>query len=389
MRGTIRTLAVSAMAAFLIAFGAPGLSAQAGDEAKPVQETQTAAPAQDTIPDKSYKSWSPMPIVMYDTDIGFGFGGKVKFVDFLKHKESFDLILFQSLKNGGWTENWYVFTFSIPDFEIRQNRRYGLSFDLKAEYDKYLHYSYYGTGRYSSKDDDTVFSHAMSMLQLTLGRGFSPRFVAELSYALRWLEYSNVEDLRPFTDLLRRFGKQFSPFASLAARYDTSNSQIHPTRGIRLLFQDDLAVGSSDAKFNRMTFDFRNYITIFGEKDVFAYRGLFQWISGDKIPYFDLSSLGGGTLLNTMRGYPLHRFMDKAKFLANIEYRFPIWWRLGGNVFIDAGTVGSSLAKLDFGHLALDYGVGLRFYLNDFCVRVDTGFSEEGMGLYFNFGHIF
>jgi hypothetical protein len=31
----------------------------------------------------------------------------------------------------------------------------------------------------------------------------------------------------------------------------------------------------------------------------------------------------------------------------------------------------------------------LRIYLPDFVVRVDVGFSKEGMGLYFNFGHIF
>ena len=35
------------------------------------------------IPDKSYKSWSPMPILMFDNDIGVGYGGKIKFVDFL------------------------------------------------------------------------------------------------------------------------------------------------------------------------------------------------------------------------------------------------------------------------------------------------------------------
>jgi len=345
--------------------------------------------AQDTIPEKSYKSWSPMPIVMYDTDIGFGFGGKVKLVDFLKKKESFDLILFQALKNGGWTENWYVFTFSIPDFEIRQSRRYGSSFDVKAEYDKYLHYSFYGTGPGSSKDDETIFSHSMKSLQLTFGHGFSPQFVVEAGYSIRQLQYSNVEDNKPFTEALRAFGKQFAPYATLAARYDTSDSQIHPTRGIRLLFQDDIALGSSEAKFNRMTFDFRNYIRIFGEKDVFAYRALFQSVSGGKIPFFDLASLGGGTLMNTMRGYAINRFLDKAKFLTNVEYRFPVWWRLGGNVFIDAGTVGSSLGRLDFGRLASNVGAGLRFYLPDFVVRVDIASSKEGMGLYFNFGHIF
>ena len=348
-----------------------------------------AAPAQDTIPDRSYKSWSPMPIVMYDSDIGFGFGGKVKFVDFLKAKESFDLILFQATKDKKWMENWYVFTFSIPDFEIRQGRRYGLSFDLKAEYDKYLHFSYYGLGRGSSKDDETIFAHAMKSIQFTFGMGISPTFVAEVGYNLRWLEYSDVTPERPFTEVLQRFGSQYAPYATMSIRYDTSDSQIHPTRGIRVLLQDDIAMGSKDASFNRLTFDFRNYRLVFGEKDVFAWRALFQSVTGDRIPYFDHASLGGGTLMNSMRGYAINRFMDRAKFLAIAEYRFPLLWRLGGNVFVDAGTVGPSLGNLRFGKMAVDYGAGLRLYLPDFVVRVDVGFSNEGMGLYFNFGHIF
>ncbi len=117
------------------------------------------------IPEKSYKSWSPMPIIMYDGDIGVGYGGKLKLVDFLGWKESFDLILFNSSKG----ERWYVFTFSLPDIEIRQGRTYPISVDVKAEYDKYLKYTYYGVGPDASKDDRTTFTHTTKTLQLTLG----------------------------------------------------------------------------------------------------------------------------------------------------------------------------------------------------------------------------
>ena len=94
---THKYLLAFVLALSVLAFGPVGL---AGQDAKTAQDTPPAQqPAQDTIPDRSYKSWSPMPIVMYDTDIGFGFGGKVKFVDFLKMKESFDLIVFQAIKD--------------------------------------------------------------------------------------------------------------------------------------------------------------------------------------------------------------------------------------------------------------------------------------------------
>jgi len=350
-----------------------------------------ALSAQDTtIAPGSYKSFSPFPIVMYDTDIGFGYGGRVKFVDYLGKKESLDLILFNSTKG----ERWYVFTFSIPDFEIRQGKRYGLSFDLKAEYDKYLNYSFYGLGPGTPETNETLLTHETVNLPLTFGRGLTPHLVVEAAYAFRWLKYTDPRE-GPFQDeiaALAARGRFFAPYLTFALRYDTSDSQIHPTRGVRLILQDDWSgkfMGSSAAAFNRLTVDLRKYQRVFGAKDVFAVRALAQYVAGDNIPLFDHASLGGGGVNTAMRGYPLNRFLDKGKFLVNAEYRFPIIWRLGGNVFADAGTVWPSLREIDLGKTALDAGVGLRFYMPDFVVRVDVAWSGEGMGLYFNFGQIF
>jgi outer membrane protein assembly factor BamA len=73
----------------------------------------------------------------------------------------------------------------------------------------------------------------------------------------------------------------------------------------------------------------------------------------------------------------------------NTEYRFPLWGRIGGNVFIDAGCVWPSLKKIKLKSSAVDVGWGLRYYLKNFLARFDMGFSKEGTGIYFNFGHIF
>lgn len=337
---------------------------------------------------QSFKSLSVFPILMYDTDIGVGYGGKAKFVDYLRQKESFDLIVFNSSKG----ERWYVFTFSILDPEIRQSKKYDLSFDLKWEYDRYLKYLFYGIGSGSKKADQTEYSFTTNSLLLTFSRGFTPQIVLEASYAIRDFDYSQVAQDKPFSEILNRQGSRFSPFVSLALRYDTSDSQIHPTRGLRLLFQADVAsrpLLNRNANFVRMTIDFRKFLLVFGEKDVVAFRALVQGISGSSIPLADYSVLGGGGIMNAMRGYKLNRFVDKGKFLFNAEYRFPIVWRLGGNLFVDTGTVWPSLDKIHFKNVAFDWGWGLRFYLPDFVARFDMGFSEEGTGIYFNFGHIF
>lgn len=61
-----------------------------------------------------------LPILSYDSDVGFGYAGKLFLFDVLKTKESFDLILFNSTKE----EQWYKFVYSIPDFESRQGKNF-------------------------------------------------------------------------------------------------------------------------------------------------------------------------------------------------------------------------------------------------------------------------
>jgi len=334
------------------------------------------------------RSLSAFPILMYDTDIGVGYGAKAKFVHYLHKKESFDFIFFNSTKG----ERWYVFTFAIPDIEIRQGKTYPLSFDLRAEYDKYLKYYYYGTGANSKKEDKTELTYEKKELQLKFGRGFNPRFVVEAIYTLRNIRYFDVEEDKPFTDTLETVGEQFSPFVSFIVRYDTSDSQIHPRKGYRLIFQNDVAarfLGNENARYHRFILDFRKYTLLFGQKDVLAFRTLMQKISGKEIPLFEMSVLGGGSEMNAMRGYMLNRFSDRGKFLVNAEYRFPIWKKLGGNIFVDGGVVWSSLSQVRLDNSVIDVGWGLRYYLQNFVVRFDMGWSSEGIGIYFNFGHVF
>jgi len=187
-------------------------------------------------------------------------------------------------------------------------------------------------------------------------------------------------------------GEQFSPFVSLVIRYDTSDSQTHPKKGFRFLFQNEVAskaFGNKNAQYYRFTLDFRKYTLLIGQNDVLAFRTLVQKIGGKKIPLFEMSVLGGGSKMNAMRGYKLNRFNDKGKFLINVEYRFPIWKKLGGNVFVDGGSVWSSWSEINFQDIIVDIGLGLRYYQQNFVVRFDMGFSKEGTGIYFNFGHIF
>jgi outer membrane protein assembly factor BamA len=334
------------------------------------------------------KSMSVLPFIMYDTDIGLGYGGRAKFIDYLSLRESFDFIIFNSTKG----ERWYGFLFSIPDTEIRQGKKYPFSFDLRAEYQKYMKYYFYGTGGDSREEDQTEFTNEQKKLQLTIGKGFSPHFVIEASYFLKNVHYKDPAEDRPFTDTLNAVGEQFSPYVSLVVRYDSSDSQIHPKKGIRLIFQNDLAssfFGNKNASFYRFSLDLRKYTLLFGQRDVLAFRALVQKISGEEVPLFEMPDLGGSSEMSAMRGYRMSRFVDKGKFLFNAEYRFPLWKKLGGNIFVDAGLVWPSWSEIKLDNTAVDVGWGLRYYLQNFIARFDMGLSNEGLNIYFNFGHVF
>ncbi|MFQ6108240.1 MAG: BamA/TamA family outer membrane protein [Candidatus Aminicenantales bacterium] len=276
--------------------------------------------------------------------------------------------------------------------EIRQGRVYPLSLDIKAEYDRFLKYYYYGIGTDSRKEDETEFTFEKKELQIRLGRGFSPHLVVELHYVLRNVRYFNVKKQKPFTRELEDVGDRFSPYATLLIRYDTSDSQIHPRKGFRLIVQNDIAselFANRNARYHRFSLDFRKYFLLFGKRDVVGVRFLVQKASGSKIPLFELPVLGGGSEMNAMRGFKLNRFMDRGKFLCNLECRFPLWKKLGGNMFVDWGSVWPSWSEISLMHLRVDLGWGLRYYLHNFVVRFDMGFSDESIGIYFNFGHVF
>ena len=72
------------------------------------------------------------------------------------------------------------------------------------------------------------------------------------------------------------------------------------------------------------------------------------------------------------------------RFEANLEYRFPLFWRFEGAAFIDAGNVwsinpkedrpGAKLTSRFYKEIAANTGLGLRLNLGYFVIRLDAGF---------------
>lgn len=331
---------------------------------------------------KAAKSFSFFPIVMYDSDIGFGFGGKTILKNYYQKDESFDLVLFGSTRG----EQWYQFTFSVPDFEIRQGKKYPWALDFSTEYLKSIISNYFGIGN-NTRDNDFNFTNESVKIKLALSHAFNPAFISSIKYNLMFFSLYDYKKSNQYLNKnTKGIGESQLSNMQLELKYDNRDSQINPAKGYKVLLSYTLAdkLFGGDWEFNKQSLESALYKSIF-EKHIFAARILLENISGTS-PIQALSTIGGGW---SARGYKLDRFKDNSLSLFSLEYRFPIYSKLGGVVFEDMGRVYSGLKYLSFDDWHPNSGFGLRYLLENFVVRMDVGISKESTRIYFNFGHVF
>lgn len=158
--------------------------------------------------------------------------------------------------------------------------------------------------------------------------------------------------------------------------------------------------GVDYAQYVRTDIDVRHY-DYRGENQSLVYRAFvgaaLPYLNSTAIP-FEKQFFGGGA--NSIRawrvknlgpgafgGDTISRFPNQTadlKIEANIEYRFRLFWKLDGALFVDAGNIWS-LSKEDdrdgalfdfrrfYKEFAVGTGFGLRFDFNFFIFRVDLG----------------
>lgn len=113
-----------------------------------------------------------------------------------------------------------------------------------------------------------------------------------------------------------------------------------------------------------------------------------EGIRGDA-PFYYLPDLGGQEFL---RGYEDNRFVDRNLILFQQDLRFPIWWRIGGCVFVSAGRVAHEGGELLEGKYHAGYGAGLRYFINrkdGMVIRLDMAGGNDSGGTYISFGEAF
>ncbi|MGL5888879.1 MAG: BamA/TamA family outer membrane protein, partial [Bacteroidia bacterium] len=95
-------------------------------------------------------------------------------------------------------------------------------------------------------------------------------------------------------------------------------------------------------------------------KHILAVQAKARHAEGE-VPFLDMPTLGNDDIL---RGYPKNRFRDKNFVAAQVEYRFPVWWRFGFVGFAGAGDVFAKPSDVSMRTLKYSVGAGVRFVVN-------------------------
>ncbi len=176
---------------------------------------------------------------------------------------------------------------------------------------------------------------------------------------------------------------------------DRRNDFLFPSRGH--LFSFSAKVTSSILGGTKDYFQFEtSYSEYFRLLDilVFAYRWKIGYISpyinGQTAPEYEKYYLGGAT---SLRGWDNQKFLTKKsqenseiiadrksmKVLTNFEVRFPVYWLIGGEIFIDGGNLVSDIQTFQNKKYRWNYGYGLTLKTPLGPVRIDRAkpFDEK------------
>jgi hypothetical protein len=171
--------------------------------------------------------------------------------------------------------------------------------------------------------------------------------------------------------------------------YDTRDQLFFPARGWYLegRWQAGGRVTGSDYRFRRMTLDLSGYRRVVRGHVLAA--NVYADLAGGEVPFQAMGLLGGS---RRMRGYFEGSFRDKVLLTVQAEYRIPLFWRIGGDVFGALGTVAPRPGAVSAAQVRGSGGAGLRLTLDKaqhINIRLDYGWGRDTQGVYLTVGEAF
>jgi outer membrane protein assembly factor BamA len=247
----------------------------------------------------------------------------------------------------------------------------------------YLDYAYFGVGNDTRMEDREDYTAVRATVRPELVMRITRELYGGAVYEFR---YENQVDVEKGGDLAagRPSGAEGAVISGLGGllRWDSRGHAFTPRSGglVTLsprLYRRELG-GQYD--FTRLLLEASWFFSLGGEH-VLGVDGRVD-LRGGEPPFTYLSGAGGSHLL---RGMLEGRFRDRHFAGAQVEYRSPLWWRLGGAAFVGLGRVAGRLDEFRPSGLKYSVGGGVRFAIQEderITIRLDYGRSADDSGFY-------
>ncbi len=241
--------------------------------------------------------------------------------------------------------------------------------------------NFYGIGSATIEEDKEKFESTGINTRLVFERKLINILYAGVLYKFRnnWIETESGDVLQN-ENLIGAEGGLRSGFGvtlSLDTRDNTNDARDGTfIKADALYFEDYFG---SDFDYSLYTLDMRQYITL-AKITGLGIRGYVQLMRGD-IPFQDLSSPNG---YNILRGLENGRYRDRDMIAFQAEWRYPIYKRFGGTIFMETAQVAEDLSDIHNDAWTSGAGIGLRYALNPsekFNTRIDLSWVDSGFGL--------
>jgi len=282
-----------------------------------------------------------------------------------------------------------------------RDQRWSLSFS--AIYDRSGTERFYGIGNDSPKGDETNYTNTQELAQVQVGLNFN--HVWQLLYTGRMRSVDvTAGTLAGIPTLESRFGHIFGDGTTnvllnrFSIIYDTRDDLTVPSKGMEWIAYAGGAARSgilNDSLYSEAGLDGRNFWPIAAKTVLAAHMALRYLPSANQVPFWALSSLGGGESQTgggqPLRGFGQGRFYDRNSFAASAELRRTVFsfdavsTRVDIEMapFLDLGRVFSRTSTLPFEQLHHVVGVGFRGIARPFVVgKVDVGYGNEGVAIF-------
>ncbi len=243
---------------------------------------------------------------------------------------------------------------------------------------------------------------------LMLGRHFTREFTAQARYSLEQVRQYNID--ASIEDFVLEDAETTSSITPNVT-YDARDIPFDPSKGYYLRLSNQIAGGilGGDQSFMKTRFNAAYFQPVVWRLVLALNLRLgsaFAYGSTEDVPLYERFLVGGA---ESVRGYEYYGDIGPAgggnyKLVSNIELKFPLISEEGrtviqGAFFYDVG--GSWLNRSDITlaagtekhRLKRGYGVGIRFKMPGFPIRLDWGYGLDkrprGAQWYFTLGDIF